>query len=192
MASRWWEELQQQTIEMVCTEHATHPERPGLPLTSLRQGLQLPCPELLDVLLAALGGRGLVAEGAFLRDTKHRRALPVNLQAAGQRVRSLLFARPLDPPSRKELAPDDLSRQALRFLIQTEEATELGEDVVLLSAHFRAATEAVKQFLRKNGPATVSELRQVLGTSRRIVVPLLERLDKQGVTVRQGDRRILK
>ena len=107
-------------------------------------------------------------------------------------MRSLLGAKPLDPPSRKELAPDDLARQALRFLIQSGEATELSEDVVLLSEHFRAATDAVTQFLREKGSGTVSDLRQALSTSRRIVVPLLERLDKNGVTVRQGDRRVLK
>jgi selenocysteine-specific elongation factor len=35
-------------------------------------------------------------------------------------------------------------------------------------------------------------LRQALGTSRRIAIPLLERLDKDGVTRRDGDRRVLR
>jgi len=47
-------------------------------------------------------------------------------------------------------------------------------------------------FLREHGSATASELRQALGTSRRIVIPLLERLDKDGVTSRAGDKRFLK
>ena len=43
---------------------------------------------------------------------------------------------------------------------------------------------AVGDFLSKNGPATVSELRQALETSRRIMVPFLERLDREGFTRR--------
>jgi hypothetical protein len=35
-------------------------------------------------------------------------------------------------------------------------------------------------------------LRQVLGSSRRVVVPLLERLDLDGVTTRAGDKRMLR
>jgi len=38
----------------------------------------------------------------------------------------------------------------------------------------------------------VSDLRQALATSRRIMLPILERLDRDGVTLRQGDKRILK
>jgi selenocysteine-specific elongation factor len=50
----------------------------------------------------------------------------------------------------------------------------------------------VAEFISKNGPATVSELRQALGSSRRIMVPLLERLDREGVTRRVGDKRCLR
>jgi selenocysteine-specific elongation factor len=50
---------------------------------------------------------------------------------------------------------------------------------------------AVADFISKNGPATVSELRQALGTSRRTMVPFLEKLDRQGVTRRIGDKRVL-
>jgi hypothetical protein len=39
--------------------------------------------------------------------------------------------------------------------------------------------------------ATVSELRQALRSTRRVVVPLLEKPDRERVTRRQGDRRCL-
>ena len=69
---------------------------------------------------------------------------------------------------------------------------DLGEEVVLLSDSFARATEAVKKFLREHGQATAGELRQALGTNRRIVIPLLERLDRDGVTRREGDKRSLR
>ena len=49
-----------------------------------------------------------------------------------------------------------------------------------------------RKFLREHTTATASEVRQALGTSRRIVIPLLERLDKDGVTRREGDKRRLR
>jgi selenocysteine-specific elongation factor len=114
------------------------------------------------------------------------------LQAAGARLNAALSAKPLEPPSRKELAPDAAAQQALRFFLQTGQAVELGEEVVLSIEAFNRAVAGVTKLLRERGSATVSDLRQALGTSRRIMVPLLERLDRDGVTARQGDQRVLK
>ncbi len=54
------------------------------------------------------------------------------------------------------------------------------------------AIALVQTFIGTHGPATVSQLRQVLGSSRRVAVPLLEYLDRTFVTLRQGDKRRLR
>jgi selenocysteine-specific elongation factor len=99
--------------------------------------------------------------------------------------------KPLDPPSRKELAPDALTQQALRFLINSGEAVEIDAQIALSARAFARALDTIRKLLAKQ-PATVSDIRQALGTSRRIVVPLLEKLDRDGVTRRDGDKRFLK
>jgi selenocysteine-specific elongation factor len=132
-----------------------------------------------------------VRVGNAIRRATHRPALPAKLQAAGAKLRSTLAAKPFDPPSRKELAPDAASQQALRFLIATGEAVEINTEVLMTSDSVRRATALIRQFLRDHGQATVSELRQTLGSSRRVIVPLLERLDREGVTVRRDDKRSL-
>jgi selenocysteine-specific elongation factor len=63
---------------------------------------------------------------------------------------------------------------------------------VILAEQFARAREQITKFIRDKGKATASELRQHLNTNRRVIIPLLERLDKEGVTVRQGDYRLLK
>jgi selenocysteine-specific elongation factor len=61
----------------------------------------------------------------------------------------------------------------------------------MTTENVKRATELIRQFISNHGPATVSELRQTLGSSRRVIVPLLERLDREGVTLRQDDKRAL-
>jgi selenocysteine-specific elongation factor len=80
----------------------------------------------------------------------------------------------------------------VRFLIENGDVTELALDVLLLGESFERMKSQVAQFISKNGPATVSQLRQALGSSRRVMVPLLERLDHEGVTIRAGDKRHLR
>jgi selenocysteine-specific elongation factor len=79
----------------------------------------------------------------------------------------------------------------VRFLIENGDVTELPLDVLLLRESFERMKSQVAEFISNNGPATVSELRQALGSSRRVMVPLLERLDRDGVTRRVGDKRML-
>ena len=45
--------------------------------------------------------------------------------------------------------------------------------------------------MRANGKATVAEVRDLLGTSRRYTLALLEHLDDEKVTRRVGDERML-
>jgi selenocysteine-specific elongation factor len=62
----------------------------------------------------------------------------------------------------------------------------------LLREGFERMKNAVADFIFKNGSATVSELRQALESSRRVMVPFLERLDRESFTQRIGDKRSLR
>jgi selenocysteine-specific elongation factor len=51
--------------------------------------------------------------------------------------------------------------------------------------------QILSDILRKKRSATASELRQALNTSRRVIIPLLEKMDTKGITRRDGDKRML-
>jgi selenocysteine-specific elongation factor len=189
-----WRHLLDRAASCVDARHREHPEQIGLPLGDLRSALEadLPFPEMFDPLLGALTVQDFMRAGAVIRRATHRPALPGPLQSAGARLNQLLSARPLEPPSRKELAPDPVSQRALRFLIESGEVVEINPELVMPAEGVTRATGLIRTFIREHGPATVSDLRQALGTSRRVVVPLLEYLDRTFVTLRQGDRRSLR
>lgn len=174
--------------------HRQHPERPGLPITELRRLIHphLPRPEAFDALVRALARDGsLVLEGATIRQHTHQPALPENLRLAVDHLRTRLAAHPLEPPARRELAPDALSQQALRHLMQRGEVVEIHPDLVLDATVLRAAKARVAALLRQRGAATAGEIRAHLGTTRRLAIPLLERWDREGFTRRNGDLRRL-
>jgi selenocysteine-specific elongation factor len=153
---------------------------------------RLPADGLFEHLLGALLARGYVKQGTIVKNVRHFPSLPPALQAAGKRLRAALSQAPMGPPSRKELAPDPLSAQALRFLLTTGEAVELSADTVLLSQAYARAVEIIREHLSRHGSGTASELRQLLRTNRRVIIPLLERMDREGITRRNGDHRVLR
>jgi selenocysteine-specific elongation factor len=178
----------------VDAHHRLHPEQPGLPLPDLRASLEshLPFADLFEPLVAELCGSEFVQAGNTLRRARHRPALPPLLQTAAAAIRAALQAKPFDPPSRKQLAPDLVSQQALRFLIDAGEIAEINAEVVLAAESLKRMTETIRKFIQREGPATVSQLRQELGCTRRVLVPVLERFDRDGLTLRNGDARTLR
>jgi selenocysteine-specific elongation factor len=60
------------------------------------------------------------------------------------------------------------------------------------AAAYAAAVERVSAYLGEHEAATVAELRDHLGATRRLVVPLLEHLDAARITMRDGDLRRLR
>jgi selenocysteine-specific elongation factor len=191
--ARWWKEILGQAAAIIDSEHKAHPNRVGLALTELRQALgrDLPLPEIFDVIVSELGRSDYVRSGETIARATHRPSLPPQLQAAAAKIRATLAAKKFDPPSRAEIAPDAASRQALRFLCDCGEVVDLSDDVVLATEQFVKMRDTIVAFLNKNNSAGASELRQLLGTSRRVIIPFLERLDRDGLTRRIGDKRIL-
>ena len=76
-------------------------------------------------------------------------------------------------------------------MIDAGEAIEISLELVMDAEAFDNAVDQIRQRLKKGG-AKASELREVLGTNRRVIIPLLEKLDCDRVTVRQGDLRVLR
>jgi selenocysteine-specific elongation factor len=193
MDAALWKDWKRRAFAAIDQHHRTYPEQAGFPLNDLRAllGKDPIVTQVFGALIEALCREGHRKCGATIQRTDHQPALPPALQAQGERIRRELLLKPMEPPSRKQLAPDVPSQQALRFLVQCGEAVELGPDVVLAGSSWTTAVEKIREHLRRHGRATAGELRQELGTTRRLLIPLLERLDRDGITRREGDWRVL-
>jgi selenocysteine-specific elongation factor len=188
--AKWWNDFRDRAVTLIDRAHHERPNEAGASLNELRASLDC-SPEAFDALVVELCENGFVQSGVTISRQTHRLELPPHLKNAAEKIRGALTAKPLDPPSVKEIASDAPAQQALRFLLQTGEAVELSKEIVLNADAYKRASEEVRRMLIARDSATTSELRQGLGTSRRVIIPLLEYLDKQGITRREGDKRVL-
>jgi selenocysteine-specific elongation factor len=79
----------------------------------------------------------------------------------------------------------------LAFLIEQGRLVELKDGILFESGDFEKIKNKVVEFLQQEGKATVSQLREHLATTRKYMVPILEKLDQLGLTQREGDKRTL-
>ncbi len=141
--------------------------------------------DLADALLEDLVRTGDVRRsGRTLRVPSHRPGVE-DAELAGV-VAAVANGEPT-PPSIGELVRSGVPRPTIDAAIRTGALVRIGPDLVLTPALVARAVDAV----RRAGSAgiTVSAIRQALGTSRRYAVPLMEHLDRTGVTRRSGDLR---
>jgi selenocysteine-specific elongation factor len=191
LETRFLQKLRNQAIAFIDEAHKQNPDQVGLDLRELRTALRDQGPDVFEALIVDLCVDNFARRGSTIARTAHRPALPIELRSVETKIREVLSKKPFDPPPRREIEADPHAQRVLRFLIEKGEVIEIVSDVVLSRENFDRMKNAVADFISKNGPATVSELRQALGTSRRTMVPFLEKLDRQGVTRRIGDKRVL-
>ncbi len=180
-------------VDDVRAFHAARGLEPGMPIEQLRRG-SFGAPPLVDSVLLDLiekGGLRREAGTVSLPDfeprldddaRRHATALLETFRGAG-----LAPPRVSDLPGSSGIGGDVWS--LVRFLEREGELLHLEDDLFVWSGHFTDAVERVRTSLggkRDLGPA---DFREALAVSRRYLLPLLHRLDQEGVTVRDGTLR---
>lgn len=140
---------------------------------------------------------GLIrARGTRLALSEHD---PVSLLTPDQRTRmaeleAMFFEATLAPPRHQDMEQDALDRDLMALLVDMGRLwalpnIALGQTIVF----HRDALDAAAVLLRAEFPPplsfSTSQARSALLTSRRIIVPVLEYFDTQGITLRTNDLR---
>ncbi len=189
----WWDEKSTEAGALVCSHHERHPDELGLPLKKLRELMtkKLPSEKFFDLLLQGLLASHFAKAGPAIRHADHTPQLPEALQRAGRKVQDRVESDLINPPNKKNTATNAEEEKALRFLVNSGIVIDLDAKTVISLAGYQAIREQILSYLAQHKEATASDLRKETGTSRRILMPLLERLDEFGDTKRVGDLRRL-
>lgn len=186
-----WAGLRRRLPEAIAGHLAGEPLAPGMPLDAARSVLGLPDRGLVE----ALARPALAVRGGYIWPAgRASRQLSIDLpEPVLQAVRTLLA----DLAGAPFAAPDADRIHQLGLDARTVAAAEraglllrVSERVVLASG---AAAAAAAILARLPQPFTAAQARQALGTTRRVAIPLLEHLDRTGVTRRlPDDRRMMR
>ncbi len=191
LAAPTWNELQAKAIQIVSGYHKSNPLRRGIPREELKSKLKL-APRVFNAILSQYVTRNLVIEASALL------SLPghtVTFDTAEQvRVRELMRRfeqNPFATPSVKECQAE-AGEEVVNALIEMGELTPVSTEVIFRTQDYNTMVATVKSAIQKNGQATLAEVRDLLGTTRKYVQALLEHLDTIGITMRDGDARKLR
>jgi selenocysteine-specific elongation factor len=156
-------------------------------------------PAFLNFLLEEESARGglSVQAGGKVRLAGREVGLDEGARELAQGLCAKLEEAGFQPPSLAELAielgrPEAELRPVVEMLLDQGELVALSKELFLTGTVAERGREAVRQNCEAHGQLEIPALRDVLGTSRKFLIPLLERFDSEGLTLRQGGHRVLK
>jgi len=193
------ERLMAGAVRELLAFHDAHPLATGTTAGALRDKVdRRVAPRVFDAVLDVAAQRGLVRMHAG--EVRHPQAAAAALaeeDAALAALAPLLEAQGLAPETVAELAAEagidvGVARKALTKLVAAGSVVRLGPDLHFSAGAVSAARDRIAFYLQQNGTMLAKDARDILGTSRKYAVPLLEYLDAQGFTKRDGDVRTLR
>ena len=190
-SASYWHTLINSAATSIDRAHEENPERRGVDLSEFRTDLEIESDKLFSAVILELTRNGFVRFENQIARVSHQPSLPLELLSVAENIRAALSAKRFDPPDRKGLSQDRNLQQALRFLIDKGEIVEITREIVVLREAAEQMQKTITEFLSEHRSATASQLRQKIGTTRRVIIPFLEYLDRTGVTRRIGDERVL-
>ena len=178
--------------------HDANPTATGIGIAALRDRVDRRLePKVFDALLglAVDSGRVVLAGG----EARHPKAASTALAAeseAEEKLLALLRSQALAPATTAELAAEagvdpGVARKVLGRLASAGTVVRLGSDLHFDAEAVERARAQIVAYLAEHGTMLAKDARDLTGSSRKFIVPLLEYFDGQGVTKRDGDVRTL-
>jgi selenocysteine-specific elongation factor len=180
-------------VERICAKaHRTTPLRSGASREEVRSAVGLPAKRFNALVDQLIGQKRIAERGSALALPSHRPQLSEDQERRWLSARSALAKEPLQPPSPSQLeAEHGLDRELVAALAERGDVVRIGTEAVFLPAAVTRFASVVVDELAASGTITVARARDLSGSSRKHVLPLLQFLDDRGLTRRHGDDRIL-
>jgi selenocysteine-specific elongation factor len=198
MPSGWlardrWDGLQSRVTSSLEAYHEAQPLRRGMPQEELRSRTSIPADIFADVLgLLADEGR-IVERGGEVAVATHKQLLSSEQENVIGPFLAELESQPFNPPPLADLLRrHPLTPALLQFLVADGRIVRVNEDTAFARSAYDEAVRLLRAHLSEHRTLTVAVARDLLGSSRRYVLPLLEWMDAQKITRRVGDDRILR
>lgn len=183
--------LEAAAIAVLKDYHQAHPLEPGAPLQWLRSRLVAP-DEVATALLASMQDSGaIVATGGTVADRAFAPTLDSGRSALRASVLDALTNAGAEPPTVDELASSlavspDAVQELTRWLAREGAIVAVEPGRYFAASAIERLRAVLTGGMTEPREYTPAQLREMLGLTRKFLIPFLEFCDKEGITVR-GD-----
>ncbi|MBA4372773.1 MAG: selenocysteine-specific translation elongation factor [Thermodesulfovibrio sp.] len=185
--------MQHKIIALLQEFHRMNPIRPGIQKEEIRTSLAME-PGLFTFIL--MHSDRIVIDKNLIRLKDFKAALTVGEEENSSKILEILNKSRFQPPSKSDLMnmlsiDQKKMSDILNLLIREHKVERISDSLYLSKETYDAILELVRGFYTAKNEMTVAEFRDLLDTSRKYALPLIEYLDTRKITLRVGDARKL-
>jgi len=192
------EKLKQILISHVREYHAANPSSPGISREHLRMSVQGGVDQkLFHKVMQDLFKRGdLLEAGPNITMRGFSATMAADHTALGERISRILQQSGFEPPKVSEISeelhiPIKNVSEILGFLSRDGRIVKIKDDIFLSKQNEEMLRDRVREFILKSGSMAPTDMKSVIGVSRKYAIPYMEYLDRIRFTMRVGDVRKL-
>ena len=196
ITNHWLERIRQDVIAIVGSFHDANPLLPGMNKERIRDVFHAH-PELFDGMIAGLlREKKLEADGELLRLPGRGVVLRDEEAESKAQIEQAFATAGLKVPLLKDVLaslPVDKARaqKIVTLLLRDRVLVKLADDLVFHRDALEALRRQVVANKGKTPKLSVPQFKDLFGITRKYAIPLLEYLDRERVTRRVGDERII-
>lgn len=121
----------------------------------------------------------------------------ITADALAGKIAGFLQEKGIEPPTVKEIierfeCDEKGVRDNLSLLTRNNDVTRISSDLFYAAEALNGLRDKLVAYLRDKGEITPPEYRELTGLSRKFLIPLLEHFDSEKLTIRVGDKRVLR
>lgn len=181
-----WRQLAQRIRVELRRFHSANPLRLGMSRAELGSRLRIKL-QLLDTVIAAEDS--LTIDGGFVRAQSHAICFNSQQQTRIDSLLAALTSAPFSPPTISEM--NELAGEAVvRALLDLRRLVQVSDSIAFAAGDYDKLVGGIRAQIEAHGEIDAKTLRDQFGSSRKYAIPVLERLDSQGITRRIGDKRV--
>jgi selenocysteine-specific elongation factor len=194
MTDAAWQRISQRLTRTLQAHHTAHPAWLGMLREELKSRVQPRqgwSTKTFNALLQRALDAGLLQENrGFLALAEFSPRFDARQQKQVEALLTTFRAHPTTPPTIKQ-ALEIVDEELFSVLLQRGQLVRVGPDVAFLDETYQQMTTRIIAFLQQNETITMAQCRDLFNSSRKYMVALLEHLDGQRITRREGDYRVL-
>ena len=185
------EEMRKEFLRILGDFHQKAPLKAGMPREELKSRIKYVAKgKQYDFIVEKLVAEGtILVFGSMAKAPNFSVAYTKDQQKIRDQIEKELLAGGWSPKPMKELCPD---KKCLAVLDSMDDCLiRLDSDIVMHREYYEKAKALMLAHAKANGSISLAEFRDMLSTSRKYAVALLDFYDKLGITLRQEDVRVL-
>lgn len=181
-----WRRLLQQILAELERFHSANPLRLGMSRAELGSRTRTSL-TLLDAVIDVEDS--LTMDGGFVRAQSHAIRFSREQKMRIDSLMTALATAPYSPPTIAEM--NDLAGESVvRALLDLRRLVQVSDSIAFAAEDYGRLVTAIRAHIEAHGEIDAKTLRDQFGSSRKYAIPVLERLDAQGITRRVGDVRV--